>query len=83
MTRFASKKVLVTILLFLVCSFARPQTPTNTTVYIYDELGRLKAVITPSGEASPPLAGKCRHKSAMSALLPPVRSGTASTARWP
>jgi YD repeat-containing protein len=30
----------------------RPQTPTNTTVYIYDELGRLKAVITPSGDAA-------------------------------
>ena len=52
MKRFASKRFLATILLFLVCSLAQPQTPTNTTVYIYDELGRLKAVITPSGEAA-------------------------------
>jgi YD repeat-containing protein len=56
MTRFASKKVLVSILLFLLCSFApsqtQTQTPTNTTVYIYDELGRLKAVITPSGDVA-------------------------------
>ncbi len=52
MTRFASKTFLVTILLFLFCLLARPQTPTNTTVYLYDELGRLKAVITPSGDAA-------------------------------
>ena len=52
MRRFASKKFLVAVLLFLFCSFARPQTPGNTTVYIYDELGRLKAVISPSGEAA-------------------------------
>lgn len=52
MTRFASKRLLLAILLFLFCSLARPQAQTNTTVYIYDELGRLKAVITPSGEAA-------------------------------
>ena len=52
MTRFAFKSLLVTSLLFLFCCLARPQTPTNTTVYLYDELGRLKAVITPSGDAA-------------------------------
>ena len=52
MTRFASKTLLLTCLLFLVCSVARPQTLTNTTVYLYDELGRLKAVVTPSGDAA-------------------------------
>jgi len=53
MTRFVSKRLLVTVLLFLLCSLlASSQTPTNTTVYVYDELGRLKAVITSSGEAA-------------------------------
>ena len=52
MTRFASKTLLITSLLFLFCTLAWTQTPTNTTVYLYDELGRLKAVITPSGEAA-------------------------------
>lgn len=51
MTRFVSRTVFVTILLLLCCVFALPQTPTNTTVYVYDEIGRLKAVITPSGDA--------------------------------
>ena len=52
MTRFISKTLLIAGLLFLLCPLVRPQTPTNTTVYLYDELGRLKAVITPSGEAA-------------------------------
>lgn len=52
MTRFASRTFLLTILLFLFCLQAWPQTPANTTVYLYDEIGRLKAVITPSGEAA-------------------------------
>ena len=52
MTRFISKTILIAGLLFLLCPVVRPQTPTNTTVYLYDELGRLKAVITPSGEAA-------------------------------
>lgn len=52
MTRFISKTLLLAGLLFLLCPLARPQTPTNTSVYIYDELGRLKGVITPSGDAA-------------------------------
>lgn len=52
MTRFISNTLLIGGLLFLLCSLVHPQTPTKTTVYIYDELGRLKAVITPSGESA-------------------------------
>src|SRR5690242_2926824 len=52
MTRIISKTLLVSCLLFLLCALVRPQTPTNTTVYLYDELGRLKAVLTPSGDAA-------------------------------
>lgn len=52
MARFASKTLLLTSLLFLFCALARTQTPTSTTVYLYDELGRLKAVLTPSGDAA-------------------------------
>ena len=52
MTRFISKTLLIAGLLFLLCPLVRPQTPTNTTVYVYDELGRLKAVITPSGDVA-------------------------------
>ncbi len=52
MTRFASKTFFATVLVFLLCSVSLAQTPTNTTVYIYDELGRLKAVITPSGDTA-------------------------------
>lgn len=52
MTRIISKTLLVACLLFLLCALVRPQTPTNTTVYLYDELGRLKAVLTPSGDAA-------------------------------
>lgn len=52
MARFASKILLLTNLLFLFCTLARTQTPISTTVYLYDELGRLKAVLTPSGDAA-------------------------------
>ena len=52
MTRFASKTLLLANLLFLFCAVARTQTPASTTVYLYDELGRLKAVLTPSGDAA-------------------------------
>lgn len=52
MTRFASKTLLLASLLFLCCALARTQTLTSTTVYLYDELGRLKAVLTPSGDAA-------------------------------
>jgi YD repeat-containing protein len=52
MTRFAAKTFFATVLVFLLCSVSLAQTPTNTTVYIYDELGRLKAVITPSGDTA-------------------------------
>ena len=52
MTRFISKTLLIASLLFLLCSLVWPQTPTKTTVYVYDELGRLKAVITPSGDSA-------------------------------
>lgn len=49
MTRFASRTLLLTSVLLLFCAPARTQT---RTVYLYDELGRLKAVLTPSGEAA-------------------------------
>lgn len=52
MTRFASKALLLTSLLLLFCAPARTQTQTRSTVYLYDELGRLKAVLTPSGDAA-------------------------------
>ena len=52
MTRFAAKTFFATVLVFLLCSVSLAQTPANTTVYIYDELGRLKAVITPSGDTA-------------------------------
>lgn len=52
MTRFASKTFFAAVLVLLLCSVSLPQTPTNTMIYIYDELGRLKAVITPSGDTA-------------------------------
>ncbi|HET6978761.1 MAG TPA: IPT/TIG domain-containing protein [Pyrinomonadaceae bacterium] len=52
MRRFVSTALLITSLLFFFCSGARSQTLTTTTVYIYDELGRLKGVITPSGDVA-------------------------------
>jgi YD repeat-containing protein len=52
MTRFAAKTFFATVLVFLLCSVSLAQTPANTTVYIYDELGRLKAVVTPSGDTA-------------------------------
>lgn len=52
MTRFASKTLLLTSLLFLFSGYARTQTTTSNTVYLYDDLGRLKAVLTPSGDAA-------------------------------
>ena len=52
MTCFASRTLLLTSLLVLFCAPARTQTPTRRTVYLYDELGRLKAVLTPSGDAA-------------------------------
>lgn len=52
MTHFASKTLLLPSLLFLFCALVRTQTPTRNTVYLYDGLGRLKAVLTPSGDAA-------------------------------
>lgn len=52
MARIALKALLTTALLLLFWGLAVPQTPTYTTVYVYDELGRLKAVIVPSGETA-------------------------------
>lgn len=52
MRRSTSKPLLSAILVLLSWGLALTQTPTKTTVYIYDELRRLKAVINPSGETA-------------------------------
>jgi YD repeat-containing protein len=52
MARITRKGLLAATLLLVFWSIALPQTLTSTTVYVYDELGRLKAVINPSGNTA-------------------------------
>jgi YD repeat-containing protein len=52
MALITRKGLFAATLLLIFWSVALPQTPTSTTVYVYDELGRLKAVINPSGDTA-------------------------------
>ena len=40
------------ILIITLLNYSQAQTPTNTSVYIYDERGRLTGVITPNGDVA-------------------------------